>query len=113
MLAALNEWSNTNPDTAYFTGFVIIVAICYWLAPYQYGLNVATSKRLPFKSIDVCRQIRKLHRLALSFAAIAVFALVHFVFDAPGAALVAGSLPVVALVATDNLQMERDNAPPN
>lgn len=113
MMAAFNEWASTNPDTAYLIGFAIIVALFYGLLPYKFGLNVATSKAIPFKSIDVSGQIRKPHRLALSFAAIAVFAFFHFVIGAPLVALVVGSFPVAALVATDYRQLERDSAPPN
>lgn len=113
MMAIINEWASTNPDMAYLIGFASIVVLFYGLLPYKFGLNVATSKDIPFRFIDVSGQIRKPHRLALSFGAVAVFAFFHYVIGAPLVALVLGSIPVAALVVTDYRQMERDSAPPN
>lgn len=108
MIDSFNHWATTNPDTAYLIGFSIIVAMYHFLAPYTLGLNVATSRVIPFKSINVWGQIRKRHRLALSGAAVALFAFCHFVLGAPLLALLAGASPIAWLTFTDYRQMSRD-----
>lgn len=111
MMEALNGWATTNSDIAYLVGFIVIVALFYGFQPYQAGLNVATSKSIPFKSVDVFAQIVKPHRLALSFIAILIFVLFHFLIGAPLVALVLGAVPLVAMAATDYCQMGRENGP--
>ena len=113
MIAAFDEWASSNPDAAYLVGFSIIVAGYHGLMPYKLGLDVATTKGIPFIFIVVAGQIRKPHRIALSAVASLVFAFFHFAIAAPLGALVMGCLPMVALTITDYRQMARDNAPRN
>lgn len=113
MHSALTEgfdrWASSNPDIAYLLGFSAIVLIFYALFPYKIGLDVATSRDIPFKFINVRAQIKKPHRIALSLAAVTTFAFFHFALGAPLLALVAGGMPIAALVAVDYRQMDRDD----
>lgn len=109
MIDSFKQWAASNPDTAYLLGFTFIVAIYHGLAPYKFGLNVATSRGISFKSIDVWGQIKKPHRGALSLGAIAMFAFFHLGLGAPLLALLAGSAPVAALAVIDYRQMQRDS----
>ena len=109
MIDSFNEWATSNPDTAYLLGFSFIVAIYHSLAPYKLGLNVATSRGIPFKSIDVWGRIKKPYRGALSLGAVALFAFFHLGLGAPILALLAGSAPVAVLAVIDYRQMHRDS----
>lgn len=108
MLDMFNQWATSNPDTAYLLGFSVIVAIFFGLSPYQSALNVAVSKGVPFRSINVWSQIKRPNRIALCMGAVIIFAFFHFGLGAPLFALVFGAAPVALLAITDYRQIERE-----
>jgi hypothetical protein len=105
----LLQWANAHPDFAYVGGFLIIVAIFHVLYPFQIGLSCATSKDIPFKDVDVGRQVKKPHRFALASAALITFSFLLFAMSLPGLALIAGGSIMAALVASDYAQIYREN----
>ena len=109
-LDGLSEWANVNAELAYAAGFLIIAAMFYALFPFQIALSCATSKDIPFKNINVARQLRKRHRLAFALASILTFSFLLFVMNLPELALIAGGVITAALVATDYAQIYGENA---
>lgn len=105
----LIHWLNDNRDLAYFLGFVVISLGFFGLYPFSIGLNHATSAGIPFKNVDVGKQIRKRHRIVLVACAILTFAVLHFGYSMSGLALIGGSILLAALMILDQKQIHRDN----
>jgi hypothetical protein len=104
----LLSWMEDHRDLAYFLGFVLLSLIVYGLFPFTIGLNHATSTQIPYRDINIGKQIQKRHRILLLAGAILVFAVLHFGLFMPGFALIGGATLLGALAVLDHLQIWRD-----
>lgn len=104
----LLHWLTSNPDLAYFLAFIVISLGFYGLYPFTIGLGHAASSHVPSKNLDIGKQIRKPHRLAITAAAIVSFAVLHFGLSMPLFAMFVGMALLAVLMVVDHVQIWRD-----
>jgi hypothetical protein len=107
----LIHWLNDNRDWAYLGGFVVICLNFYGLYPFTIGLSYAASAGIPFKSMDIGKEIRKRHRVLLAACAILVFTTLHLGLSMPDLAAIGGGTLIGVLIILDHVQIYREYPP--